>query len=156
MIIQETALPAQFDDPMSYQAAAVRRIEALAGVDDMNDVKILQYYSLYCIFEATNAKTNKFIEASEEFAQSGIPGWKITQGWAEANVDPCNGWFGVDCVDDKVIHLNLYDNDLTGNFPPEVILLAADGFFATGAGSLALIDLFNNTLLSNNDDNSWM
>eukprot|EP00536_Pseudo-nitzschia_multiseries_P014689 jgi/Psemu1/291589/fgenesh1_pg.752_\ len=146
----------EFEDPSSYQSAALRRVEEQVGIDDMTDVKLMQYYSLYCIFEATNAKSNEFIVQSKAF-EAGIPGWKVTTGWTENNVDPCGGkWWGISCVDDKVVNLDLFDNSLTGNFPPEVVFLAADGIYSIGAGALVSLDIFNNNFMSNNRDNSWM
>jgi len=148
----------EFEDPSSYQSAALRRVEEQVGVDDMTDVKLMQYYSLYCIFEATNAKSNEFIVQSRAFAEdAGIPGWKVTTGWLENNLDPCEGnWWGVSCVDDKVVNLDLFDNGLTGDFAPEVVFLAGDGFYATGAGALVSLDIFNNRFMSNNGDNTWI
>jgi hypothetical protein len=154
---------AEFEDVTSYQSAALRRVEAQVGADGMTDVKLMQYYSLYCILEATNSKTNDFIIQSRAFGdglsgiEDNIPGWKITSGWLETDLDPCEGeWYGVSCVDEQIVTLDLFDNGLTGNFAPEVVLLAGDGFFSTGAGSLVSLDIFNNELMSNNGDNSWM
>jgi len=163
--IQEFAFQGgvEFEDPSSYQSAALQRVEEQVGVDDMTDIKLMQYYSLYCIFEATNAKSNEFIIKTRAFDNEGgngdgnIPGWKITAGWLENDVDPCEGeWYGVACVDDQVVNLDLFDNGLTGNFAPEVVFLAGDGFYATGAGALVALDIFNNEFMSNNGDNSWI
>ena len=146
----------EFEDPDSYQSVALRRVEAQDGVATMNDSKLAQYYSLYCIFESTNGKSNDMIENEPAFSGIDIPGWTITTGWLENNMDPCDGWHGVECENDQVVSLNLYDNTMTGNFAPEVILLASDGQHSTGAGSLRLLDIFNNEFLSNDGDSSWM
>jgi len=152
----------EFEDPSSYQSAALRRVEEQVGAEDMSDVKLMQYYSLYSIFEATNSKTNDFIIqsrafANEDDAEPKIPGWKISSGWLENDVDPCVGeWYGVSCVNDQIVTLDLFDNGMTGNFAPEVVLLAGDGFYATGAGALVSLDIFNNEFMSNNGDNSWI
>jgi hypothetical protein len=155
----------EFADPSSYQFAALKRVEAQVGAENMTDVKLMQYYSLYCIFESTNAKSNDFIVQSRAFGDginsiqdnNVIPGWKITSGWMENDVDPCIGeWYGVSCANEQIVTLDLFDNGLTGNFAPEVVFLAGDGFFSTGAGSLVSLDIFNNELMSNNGDNSWM
>jgi hypothetical protein len=151
----------EFFDRTSYQFAALKRVEAQVGADLMSDTKLIQYYALYSIFEATNAKLNDFIIQSRAFGEGlegdKVPGWKISSGWLESDLDPCEGeWYGVTCVDDQIINLDLFDNGLTGNFPPEVVLLAGDGFFSTGAGALVSLDIFNNELMSNNGDNSWI
>lgn len=149
----------EFEDPSSYQSAALRRVEEQVGAEDMSDIKLIQYYALYSIFEATNAKPNDFIITSRTFGDdlSDIPGWKTTTGWLDTNLDPCaDSWYGVSCNNDQVVSLDLFDNGLTGNFAPEVKLLAGDGFYATGAGSLESLDIFNNENLSNNGDNSWI
>jgi hypothetical protein len=54
------------------------------------------------------------------------------------------------------MNINLFENSLTGIWPAEVKLLAADGPFSTGAGNLSQIDLFRNEFLSNGGDSSWM
>lgn len=146
----------EFELPDSYQSAALSRVEEQEGAESMDDEKLMQYYSLYCIFESTNSKSNYVIESDETFKGVDIPGWKTTTGWLETNVDPCDGWFGVECQDDEVVNLHLYDNMLSGNFAPELALLASDGPHSTGAGNLRLLDLFNNEFLSNSGDNSWM
>lgn len=151
---------AEFEDPESYQSAALKRVEEQEGVDSFSDAKLMQYYALYCIFASTNSKSNEFIKSLRAFGEDElekIPGWTIQTGWTETNLDPCEGeWYGVACVDDKVVNLDLFDNNLTGNFAPEVVYLAGDGFFSMGAGNLVALDIFNNELLSNNGDNSWI
>ena len=164
----------EFNDPTSYQSVALRRVEEQLNADQMTTIKLLQYYSLYCIYEATSAKSNEYIISTGAFQNDDIPGWKVSTGWVSNNLDPCDGgWYGVACdttgqemgeqfdPDDsagegKIINLDLFDNSLTGNFPPEVVLLASDGFYATGAGSLLSLDIFNNDYMSNNNDNSWI
>jgi hypothetical protein len=136
---------AEFDDPSSYQTAALRRVEEQVGADTMAEEKLIQYYALYCIFSSTHEVSNDVIVTDSQFDLI-IPGWEITTGWTETNVDPCDGWFGVACESDEVVQLDLYSNSLTGNFAPEVTLLS----------SLTQLDLFNNPLLSNNGDSSWM
>eukprot|EP00531_Pseudo-nitzschia_arenysensis_P017906 CAMPEP_0116144110 /NCGR_PEP_ID=MMETSP0329-20121206/15815_1 /TAXON_ID=697910 /ORGANISM="Pseudo-nitzschia arenysensis, Strain B593" /LENGTH=601 /DNA_ID=CAMNT_0003639487 /DNA_START=129 /DNA_END=1934 /DNA_ORIENTATION=+ len=149
----------EFKDRSSYQWLALQRVEEQVGAEDMSDVKLLQYYVLYCIFEATNAKSNEFIKQSRAFGddESDIPGWTIKTGWLEKNLDPClGGWYGILCDEDQIVNVDLFDNGLTGNFAPEIKLLAGDGFYSTGAGNLVSLDIFNNQLMSNNGDNSWI
>ena len=56
----------------------------------------------------------------------------------------------------QVVLIDLSSNRLTGVFPPEVKLLASDGAFSTGAGSLIALDLSNNEFVFNNFDTSWL
>ena len=55
-----------------------------------------------------------------------------------------------------MVHIDLFENRLTGVWPDEVTLLASDGPTSRGAGNLNRIDLFMNEFLFNNFDNSWM
>ena len=120
----------------------------------MDDAKIVQYYALYCLYNATNKVPNAITDADSRFDSiSDFPEWKTASGWEENDLDPCSGWHGITCDNGKVTKIELDSNDMTGNFPHEVTLLASDG---TGAGSLNTIDLFNNEFLFNNFDNSWM
>jgi hypothetical protein len=142
----------EFDLPNSYQSAALRRVEEQVGANDMPDFKIVQYYALYCIFESTFSKTNEAIEADSTIAT--IPDWLVSTNWDTNDVDPCGAWYGVKCDDDGLItEINLFSNGLSGYFPPEVMLLASEG---PGAGRLIMLDIFNNELLSNRGDSSWI
>ena len=150
---------AEFEDPGSYQSAALRRVEEQVGVETFDDIKLMQYYSLYCIYESTSSRTNDFLVQSRIFGdgESDIPGWTITSGWLENDLDPCEGeWYGVHCEDDQVVQLDLYENGLTGNFAPEVLYLSGNGFYSTGAGNLVSLDIFGNEFMSNGGDMSWI
>jgi hypothetical protein len=154
-VIQPVALQggAEFNDPNSYQSRALARTEEQVGIEMMSNAKIIQYYALYCIYNSTNQVPN-VITASEGIVN--VPRWIVAAGWESTTIDPCSGqWFGISCVNDQVTDIDLFSNLLTGSFPPEVSLLAADGPRSTGAGALRRIDLFDNMLLSNNGDNSW-
>jgi hypothetical protein len=148
---------AEFVDPESYQSKALARTEEQIGIESMTEGKVLQYYSLYCIYNATNKVPNAITDADPRFdGIADFPEWLVTTGWEENNVDPCSGWYGVDCEGtDRVTAIDLFENVLTGAFPPEVSFLASDGPRFTGAGNLLRIDLFGNEFLFNNFDNSW-
>ena len=45
-------------------------------------------------------------------------GWKETGGWLSDST-PCT-WFGVTCSGGSVVELNLPDNNLSGNIPPQI------------------------------------
>eukprot|EP00537_Pseudo-nitzschia_pungens_P010024 CAMPEP_0172390282 /NCGR_PEP_ID=MMETSP1061-20121228/6944_1 /TAXON_ID=37318 /ORGANISM="Pseudo-nitzschia pungens, Strain cf. pungens" /LENGTH=765 /DNA_ID=CAMNT_0013120597 /DNA_START=45 /DNA_END=2342 /DNA_ORIENTATION=- len=149
---------AEFEDTTSYQYKALKQVEAQVGVDSFTDAKLTQYYALYCIYFATNGVPNRITDADPRFVGIPFPNWLITTGWEETSLDPCGGgWYGVVCDDEsRVSILDLFENLLTGAFPPEIKLLALDGPFATGAGNLFRLDLFRNEFLFNNLDSSWM
>lgn len=147
----------EFLDPESYQSKALARTEQQVGVESMSDAKIVQYYALYCIYNATNKVPNIITDADSRFDNiPDFPEWIISTGWEENDLDPCSGWNGITCENGQVTAVDLFENVLTGAFPPEVSLLASDGERATGAGNLRRIDLFANEFLFNNFDNSWM
>lgn len=147
---------AEFEDPNSYQSQALRQTEAQVGVDEFTDAKLTQYYALYSIFFATNGVPNQITDADPRFEGIPFPNWLVTTGWESTDVDPCE-WYGIVCdSESRVSTIDLFENLLTGAFPPEVALLSLDGPYATGAGNLFRIDLFRNEFVYNNADNSWM
>lgn len=162
----------EFDDVNSYQSSALVRTSQIVGIERMDVSKVVQYYALFCIFEATNARPNFLTDQDPRFmALSEFPGWLFHDGWTSTDVDPCGrnstmvtsddtspstteGFYGVTCdIDGKVTHLDLSDNLLTGSFPPEVVLLAGP---TIGAGNLQVIDVYKNEFLTNNNDTSWL
>lgn len=147
---------AEFEDTTSYQYRALKQIEAQVGVDGFTDAKLTQYYALYCIYFATNGVPNVITNADERFDGIAFPTWLITNGWEETTMDPCE-WYGIKCdLEGRVSIIDLFENLLTGSFPPEVVLLSLDGPFSTGGGNLFRIDLFRNEFLYNDADSSWM
>lgn len=182
--LNEGALIVGFDadDFVTYQSKAFLRLTEQVGVDDFSDAKLAQYYALYCIYHATNGVANEITDADENFENITMPEWTFATNWMDAtDVDPCGtvvieptndstgsiattlsventgGWYGVTCdADGRVVAIELYENWLTGNFPEEIVLLASDGPFSTGAGSLESLDLYYNKYLSNAGDSSWM
>lgn len=167
----------------SYQSEAFLRLSKQIGVDNFTDAKIAQYYALYCIFYATNGISNFITDNDARFQNITTPEWLRTTNWRnETNIDPCgattftltngtaeasiqtviasmsdDGWFGVRCnAEGQIVALELFDNFLTGIWPQEIVLLASDGPFSTGAGKLEMLDLFGNEFLSNGGDSSWM
>lgn len=146
---------ASLHDPSSYQHQAMQRTSQQIGVDGFSDAKLVQYYALYCIYFATYAMPNHITNDDPRFAGIVFPFWLISTNWDQVNVDPCNGWHGISCDSDgKVTNIDLYENTLTGTWPDEVKLLAADGPFSTGAGKLTQVDLFANEFLTG--DASWI
>jgi hypothetical protein len=147
---------AEFNDPNSYQSQALLRTEQQEGVESFTDEKLTQYYALYCIYNATNQVPTSITDMDPRFDGIPFPRWLVETGWDQTNVDPCDGWFGIACdAEGRVETIDLFENLLTGSFPPEVTLLSLDGPAATGAGNLFRLDLFRNEFLYNNNDNSW-
>jgi len=183
--LNEPSLRGFIDDAnfTAYQTQAFLRLSQQVGVDGFADSKIAQYYALYCIYYATNAVTNDITDSDIRFENITMPQWIVATNWKdETNVDPCGvttitsvggptgtsiattlsattagGWHGVVCdTEGRVVALELWLNFLTGTWPEEVVLLASDGPFSTGAGNLETLDLYDNELLSNGGDSSWM
>jgi hypothetical protein len=148
---------AALQDPTTYQSHALQRTSQQGGVDSFSDYKLVQYYTLYCIYYATYAIPNTITEVDPQFQGVAIPSWLTSTNWDQISVDPCNGWYGIECDSNgRVMNINLSENFLTGIWPAEVKLLAVDGPFSTGAGNLSQIDLFRNMYLSNGGDSSWI
>jgi len=146
----------EFVDSNSYQSKALKQTQLQVDVEDFSDAKLTQYYALYCIYFATNGVPNKITEADPRFEGIPFPNWLVTTGWDQTDVDPCS-FHGIVCdSQSRVSTIDLFENLLTGEFPPEVVLLSLDGQFSTGAGNLFRIDLFRNEFVYNNADSSWM
>jgi len=157
----------------SYQYDALQRTSQVVGVEFMSLSKVIQYYALYCIYEATSAKENYLTQQDPRFlALTEFPPWLFQTGWTDPNVDPCggssgsgfgstnntsfnkvetsgDGFYGITCDDDgRVTELDLSDNLLTGAWPPEVVYLGSN---------LRVIDLYKNEFLTNyQNDTSWL
>ena len=171
-------------ESISYQSKAFLRLTEQVGVDDFSDAKLVQYYALYCIYHATSGVGNEITDADVRFENIVMPEWLIATHWRdETAVDPCGttiittandatatsttatilsatttgGWYGVTCdVEGRVVALDLFSNILTGIWPEEIVLLASDGPFNSGAGNLERLDLYQNEFLSNGGDSTWM
>jgi hypothetical protein len=145
------------DDPESYQSCALAKSLEQNGINTKTEALIIQYYALFCIYCATNAVPNVITDNDPRFANLvNFPGWTSQNGWNQNNVDPCN-WYGIICdFSDQVTQIDLSSNRLTGIFPEEIKLLAADGAFSTGAGNLIALDLSSNEFVFNDFDTSWL
>jgi len=144
------------EDTNSYQYKALKQVELQVGVDDFSDAKLTQYYALYCIYFATNGISNQITDADPRFVGIPFPNWLVITGWDQIDVDPCD-WYGIVCdSQSRVSTIDLFENLLTGAFPPEVSLLSLDGPYSTGGGNLFRVDIFRNEFCYNNADNSWM
>jgi len=147
---------AGLDDTSSHQYKALKQTELQVGVEDFSDAKLTQYYALYCIYFSTNGVSNQITDADPRFVGIPFPNWLVITGWDQIDVDPCD-WYGIVCdSQSRVSTIDLFENLLTGAFPPEVSLLSLDGPYSTGAGNLFRVDIFRNEFCYNNADNSWM
>jgi hypothetical protein len=154
----------EFNSGDTYQSKAVQRMAEIFGIDTVSDAKLIQFYVMFCILEATNGVSNVVVDSDPRFnGMSPLPGWISTSGWigstnmTVSGSDPCNGWYGITCDSQgRVTEIVLAKNLLTGHFPPEVVWLAGDGWYSTGAGYLNRIDLFKNPFLTNQDGDSYL
>jgi len=158
-VIESKALggASDFSDPESYQSKALERTLQQDNIDSMTEGKIIQYYALYCIYNATSKVPNLITDNDPRFdTVTTFPGWSTNTGWDKNNIDPCD-FFGITCDRPNLVtRVELPNNQLTGNFPPEIKLLASDGDYSTGAGNLFLLDVKQNEFLYNNKDSSWV
>jgi len=82
--------------------------------------RVIQRYALASIYFATNAVTTPFTDAAFDGPP---PEWRRKAGWV-TDRNECE-WDNVGCNENgRVSRLDFYSNLLTGEFPPEVVLLA--------------------------------
>jgi hypothetical protein len=57
----------------------------------------------------------------ELYYSTGGPNWKNNTGWKEGaagtNCNPCGGWRGITCINNRVTEINLASNNLVGSLP---------------------------------------
>jgi Leucine-rich repeat (LRR) protein len=124
----------EFGHPDSYQSQALAWLESHTNLDDASDVKIVQRYTLACIYYSTDAVKTPHTDFTYG-ADVAVPGWIKSTNWMDTEKDECQ-WYGLDCDSNaEVSSIELPNNRLTGNFPPEVKLLK---------DSLIRIDIMNN------------
>jgi hypothetical protein len=98
---------ADFEDEAAYQSFAKRWLLEDDLVEDYTYDELQQRYAMYCLHHATNPD-----------------GWVDATGWKRKGVPECD-WFGVTCNPDTgmVTRINLRNNGLEGQIPPEVSLI---------------------------------
>jgi len=122
----------EFVGSNSYQSRALAWVLGHDDLDSFSDTKIIQRYTLACIYYSTYAVKTLY---TEEIAGADVPGWTNSDGWMDTNLDECQ-WHGLDCdSNDAVDSIELPSNGLTGHFAPEVQLLK---------DSLIRLDIFDN------------
>ena len=124
-----------FNDQNSYQYKARDAAGRVLEGTGAGSKKIIEYYALACLYYSTNsvsnARTNSIIPGQA------LDPWKHTDDWIE-KFNYCT-WYGIVCANTvmnvDVQEINLANNTLTGEFPPEILFLGS---------TLDRIDLFAN------------
>jgi hypothetical protein len=148
----------EFEDTDSYQSKAARWVEAaiMSSLDVQQskaacssvlafEDRIVQLYSLACLYYATNGVRNDYTD--ELFgSNSTVPNWIDENGWL-VDEDECT-WYRIECNSGgKVNKINLFQNRLTGSLPSEVTLLDA----------LEVLDLYQNVIHNKGEEgNLWL
>jgi len=96
-----------FKNSNSYQSFAKRWLEEDALVKNYTYNKLQERYAMYCLYHATDPQ-----------------GWVDATGWKRKGVPECE-WYGVSCdlSTGMVTRINLRNNGLGGEIPPEVSLI---------------------------------
>jgi len=130
-----------FSDSDSYQSLAlIHAVENLPN--EARELEIRNYYALMCIYFATNGVGNP--KTDEAGFSGAVEDWFVDD-WTDTN-DYCD-WYGIECDQERhVTKIELYNNNLNGQFPNEVVLLN---------DYLNYIDLFDNYYLWSNEP-KWM
>ena len=122
-----------FTDQNSYQYKARLAAGGVLEGTGAGSKKIIEYYALACLYYATNsvsnARTNSIIPGQA------LDPWKRTDEWI--NEPNYCLWYGIVCANPtfNVKQINLANNTLTGEFPPEILFLG---------NTLDRIDLYSN------------
>ena len=66
----------------------------------------------------TQTRTQDSLALVDLYNSTNGPGWKIKNNWLTNN--PLNSWYGVKVLNDRVIEMNLYNNNLTGKIPESI------------------------------------
>lgn len=136
----------EFQDPNSYQSKAARWVEETAQLGGHSPQRLVQRYALACVYFASNGVRTFYTD--ELFGEGTQPrGWIDESGWL-VDADEC-GWYRISCNADGFVNkIELHENRLTGEFPPEVTLLK---------DSLEVIDLYQNPVYNKGaQNNDWL
>ena len=136
----------EFEDPNSYQSRAARWVGETAQLGVHTPERLVQRYALASLYYATNGVANEFTDEIFGFGNPPRP-WIDESGWL-VNDDECS-WYKITCNEDgQVTKIELHQNRLTGQLPPEVALLQA---------SLEAIDLYQNLIHNEGPaQNDWL
>jgi hypothetical protein len=123
-----------FGNANSYQSKArASTMDKLAGTGS-GTIKIKEFYVLSCLYHATNSVSNP--RTNELIPGTTLDPWHRKFGWM-TETNHC-AWYGIQCSSptSKVTQIKLPDNNLSGEFPTEILLLG---------GTLEEIDIYANT-----------
>jgi hypothetical protein len=113
---------AEFVNPESYQSKALAWLEG-SNTDGLSDQRIIQRYSLGCIFFATNGVRTQFTD--QAFGENVILNWQNVSGWA-TNTNECE-WKGIGC--DSTNSVNLLDLVCIWSALYQSVILRINSFF---------------------------
>eukprot|EP00977_Amphora_coffeiformis_P004967 scaffold1058_cov163-Amphora_coffeaeformis.AAC.7 len=132
------------DNTSSYQRKALNWVVGNCATCGTDGKRIMQRYVLACIWYATNNVVNPLVQNT---SGGGIGQWQTTTGWLSAE-NECT-WHGIECNDGAYVDtISLRDNKLSGTFPSETALLAAD---------LEVLDLTKNWMYNDGSaGNDWL
>lgn len=126
----------EFSNPDTYQSEALSWLEG-SSIEGLNDERIIQRYSLACIYYATNQVRTIFTD--ERFGEGEVPPWQSSANWI-TDANECE-WARITCDDtNSVTSVDLFSNIVTGEFPPEVVYMNR---------TLEVLDVGNNVVYSN-------
>lgn len=133
----------EFSHNATYQSRTLAFLERSAYTKTLSDERIIQRYALVCIYQATNNVSTVF---TDEELDGGIVPWLRRRGWL-SETDECT-WISINCNNSsQVTVLDFYFNLVTGEFPPEVVLLKE---------TLKVLDLGENFVFANQSFNSYL
>lgn len=93
----------EFVDPASYQSQALVWLEG-SSTDGLSDARIIQRYSLACIYFATFQVATIFTD--DRFGVGNVPTWQTSTNWV-TDVNECE-WARIDCnADNEVTVIDL-------------------------------------------------
>lgn len=139
-ILDKVALEggAEFEDESSYQSKARSWLELNEDVDQYAVAQIVQRYALACFFFATYGVANAYTPPMP-FT------WVKSENWI-TDTNECE-WYGVTCEKDKVVTIDLTNNNITGSVPLEIGLLGS---------SLERLDLSGNPVANKDEELAWI
>jgi hypothetical protein len=140
VILDKVALEggAEFEDESTYQSKARSWLEGNADVDQYSVAQIVQRYALACFFFATYGVANTYTPP--------MPfNWVKSENWI-TDMNECD-WYGVTCENDKVVTIDLTNNNITGSVPLEFGMLGS---------SLERLDLSGNAVANKDEELAWI
>jgi len=128
----------EFVDPESYHSKAVRYVINLPGVSEITKSQLAQKYALACFYFST-------FKVGNLYTVENPPGWLRSDNWIGYS-DECT-WYGIVCIDGKVVSLGLPENNVAGTVPLELSLLGT---------TLLHLDLAGNPVFNIDEDMAWI